>query len=231
MSTQSANLVLRTFDLVSSFNAGDIDANSNPYQLTPNATGKNGFTTPFSYSGTSPNFVLNNNRTNYTWTNINLRNILGDMYDQYERFVLVLEVVSQGQTYGTDGTGTQLANSSEDLRCMINISGLPFVYNTYNSNTKQVTNVVQLEQLSITKNNTANTLYSMPLQAVFQKKEIADINIFLTRACDNQPLWTGANSLYPHLTFNFQIFGVPNKELDNFIKNTRIPLDTTRVFR
>lgn len=228
MSIQSSNLILRTADLISSWTG--IATASNPYRYTPNANGTIGYTTPFSYSGAFPNFVLSNNNTNWTWTNINFRYLLGDMYDKYERFGLVLECVSQGQTYGTDGTNTQLANTSEDLRVMINVGGLPFLNNTYDSVNKTTCSICQLEQLTITKNSTALTFFSLPLQATFSKVETADINIFLTRANDNQPLYTGATSQYPHLTFNFQIYGISNTNNDvKIIKPERIDNNSGRI--
>lgn len=212
--TQSVNLILRTFDLVTSYNQTDINAASNPYRLTPNDKGMNGYTTPFSNSGAYPNIVLSDNNTNWTWTNINLRHMLGDLYNNYERFNLILESVSQGQSYGTDGTNTQLAYTSEDLRVMLNVSGLPFV-NNYNTSTKQINNVVQCGQMTIIKNNTNITYFNQHFCATFVKsQDIANINIFMTRACDNQILTTGAASLYPHLTFNFQIIGIPNKSIE-----------------
>ena len=140
--------------------------------------------------------------------------MLGDLYNNYERFNLILESVSQGQSYGTDGTNTQLAYTSEDLRVMLNISGLPFV-NNYNTSTKQINNVVQCGQMIIIKNSTNITYFNQHFCATFAKsQDIANINIFMTRACDNQILRTGVASLYPHLTFNFQIIGIPNKSIE-----------------
>lgn len=235
--TQSINLVLRTFDLTSSYIpynnttfTGDVNSQYNAYRLTPNSTGTIGFTTPYSFSGVYPNFALNNNNTNWTWTNINLRHLLGDMYDNYERFNLILESVSQGQSGGNDGQISQLAYTQDDLRTMINITGLPFV-NNYNALTKQRNNVVQCAQLSIIKNNTLVTYFNQHFCATFGKsQETANINIFMTRAIDNQPLNTGATSAYPHLTFNFQIVGVPNKSIEGGIKPpTRIDKNTGKI--
>ena len=242
--TQSVNLVLRTFDLTSAYTpyvydpaavplippTGDPNSTSNIYQLTPNSSGTIGYTTPYSYSGGYPNFVLNNNNTNWTWTNINLRHLLGDMYDNYERFNLVLECVSQGQGYGNDGTSSQLANTAEDLRTMINITGLPFV-NNYNPLTKQRNNVVQCAQLSIIKTTTLVTYFNQHFCATFGKsQDTVNLNIFLTRVCDNQLVFTGAKSAYPHLTFNFQIIGVPNKSIEGgVIPASRMDNNTGKI--
>jgi hypothetical protein len=227
---QSVNLILRTADLISTWSGTDINQASNPYRYTPNSTGTIGFKKPDSFSGGFPVFVLNNNNTNWTWTNISLRNLLGDLYDNYERFNLILESVSQGQAYGTDGQATQLAFTAEDLRTMINITGLPFV-NNYNTLTKMKTNVVRCAQLTILKANTNITYFNQHFCATFDKsQETADINIFLTRANDGQQLYTGAQSLYPHLTFNFQIVGIPNKSIEgNFTPASRIDKGTGKI--
>ena len=72
--------------------------------------------------------------THYTWNNINLRVLLGDMYYKYDRFKLNLNTIATGAPY------TNWDLSSVDDRCVyISITGLPWVNNTYiqktNSNT------------------------------------------------------------------------------------------------
>ena len=64
MEQETATLVLNTFDISSSF---DVDAYYN--------------TTIDNQYGT-----ISNNRCNLTWKNINLRNLLGTIYDKYETF-------------------------------------------------------------------------------------------------------------------------------------------------
>ena len=72
------------------------------------------------------NGTSNASRTSTTWTNINLRSLLGDMYDKYDMFNLCLNTVA---------TGTSANNfyaTSSDMQVMIRVSGLPFINNTYN---------------------------------------------------------------------------------------------------
>jgi hypothetical protein len=61
-----------------------------------------------------------------TWNNINLRSLLGDMYDKYDTFNLCLNTVSSGvsQNY--------YYASPSDLQVLLRIQGLPFLNNTYN---------------------------------------------------------------------------------------------------
>lgn len=64
-----------------------------------------------------------------TWNNINLRYLMGNMYDKYEKFNLCLVNISTGASNAT------LGNSTDDLNVSVNISGLPFINQTYNSST------------------------------------------------------------------------------------------------
>jgi hypothetical protein len=72
------------------------------------------------------NGISNTNKTSTTWNNINLRTLLGDMYDKYDLFNLCLNTVA---------TGTALSNiykNPADCNVIIRINGLPFINNTYN---------------------------------------------------------------------------------------------------
>ena len=76
-------------------------------------------------NGTTNAYGTGNSKlSSFTWTNINLRTLLGDMFDKYDRFMLLLQNISQSLA---------AAMSSGDDRCiLINMSGLSFVNSTYN---------------------------------------------------------------------------------------------------
>jgi len=61
--------------------------------------------------------------TQCTWNNINLRVLLGNLYDKYSRFNLCLNTFTTGPLTG--------AVSDADTGTYISLSGLPFVNNTY----------------------------------------------------------------------------------------------------
>jgi hypothetical protein len=72
------------------------------------------------------NGTSNTNRTSTTWNNINMRTLLGDMYDKYDTYNLCLNTVA---------TATSLNNvykAPSDSQVMLRIQGLPFINNTYN---------------------------------------------------------------------------------------------------
>ena len=65
----------------------------------------------------------NSTLTSFTWTNINLRILLGDMFDKYDRYLLLLQNISQSNA-GAIAT-------SDDKAILINMNGLSFVNSTY----------------------------------------------------------------------------------------------------
>ncbi len=69
--------------------------------------------------------------TNMTWSNINLRTLLGNMYDKYDKFALVPVAYLSNVGDGTFGT------ANDDRIVTINIAGLPFTNNNYKAVQRQ----------------------------------------------------------------------------------------------
>ena len=93
------------------------------------------------------NGTSNNNRTSTTWNNINLRTLLGDMYDKYDMFNLCLNTVA---------SGTALSNiykAPADCNVIMRVSGLPFINNTYNIGSSSNTNTPNCTIASFTFGN------------------------------------------------------------------------------
>jgi hypothetical protein len=72
------------------------------------------------------NGTSNTNKTSTTWNNINLRTLLGDMYDKYDMFNLCLNTVS------TSTSTNNIYKSFNDSNVIIRVSGIPFINNSYN---------------------------------------------------------------------------------------------------
>ena len=70
--------------------------------------------------------TLNAMNTSFTWTNINLRTLLGDMFDKYDRFMLLLQHISNSIPAAAQGT------AADDRAVLINMSGLSFLNSNYN---------------------------------------------------------------------------------------------------
>jgi hypothetical protein len=60
-----------------------------------------------------------------TWNNINLRTLLGDMYDKYDLFNICLNTITTSVPIGVYG------NTAEDRNVILKLSGLPFINQTY----------------------------------------------------------------------------------------------------
>lgn len=72
------------------------------------------------------------------WTGINMRDVLGNMYDKYEQFNIVL-------TSCTSALGsTSIGASTEDRICSIYMAGLNWRNQGYNTGTKVTTNQVMI---------------------------------------------------------------------------------------
>lgn len=103
--TKKATLVLKTSDLLSVSNNNVLNGSI--------------------YSSKYGSF--NKQLSSFTWNNINLRALLGDMYDMYDEFNLCLNQISTSAL----GPDTLLDNRS----CYINMAGLQWVNQAYNFKT------------------------------------------------------------------------------------------------
>ena len=75
-------------------------------------------------NGTTNDYGTGNSTlTSFTWTNINLRTLLGDMFNKYDRYLLLLQNISQANSAAMATT--------DDKAVLINMSGLSFVNSTY----------------------------------------------------------------------------------------------------
>jgi hypothetical protein len=116
--------------------------------------------------------------SSYTYTNINLRNVLGAMYDKYEKFNLVLKnVMTEAvQTWGTN---------PQDQAIMINLSGFNFI-NNYEVMTKTNTQTATLTSLLFNQSGSLSISYTNNCVATFIKDgpENIDISISYNRISD-----------------------------------------------
>ena len=106
-----------------------------------------------------------------------------------------------------------MATTLDDLHLTINISGLPFINNTYDySNYSTGGNIgnsaaANIASIKIANNDTAATEYSNPKILTFYKSQMnADIKIDLLRVSDN--LFPVLSQKLPTLIFYLDIYGV-----------------------
>jgi hypothetical protein len=150
--------------------------------------------------------------TNFTWNNINLRTLLGSMYEKYDRFALV-----PTQIQSANGSAA-FGSTADDRNCMIFISGMPFTNNTYNISTLTNQNYAFVNFLRFNTGATATQQSNGNIVLFSKNQELVNLNIFYQRINKN----AGGNynvvttTTFPHMLFAFNIFGVSdNIEIPN----------------
>lgn len=142
--------------------------------------------------------------TNMTWSNINLRTLLGNMYDKYDKFALVPVAYQSNIGDGTFGA------TSDDRIVTINIAGLPFTNNVYNSSSKtnQVSStfyVTRFVQNTFMAGTTGGSVLTFT-----KNQELVNLNIFYQRIAvngsGNYNITT--TTAFPQMVFTFNIFGI-----------------------
>jgi len=138
-------------------------------------------------------------RTAFTWYNLNMRDILGDMYDKFEYFNLNLRAIQYDAGIGSYGA------ASPDLNAYFLVSGPAFYTSTYNINIPQKNSAVTtLGCISMGRNVPATVYYNNNCTTTFQKQPTINFSIVLRRSNDS-PIITGAGTLYPLFSFYFYI--------------------------
>jgi hypothetical protein len=114
----------------------------------------------------------------YTYTNINLRVVLGNLYDKYDKFNLVLKNVMTEAvlTWGT---------AAQDQAVMINLSGFNLI-NNYEVTTKTNTQTATLTSLLFNQSGSLSISYTNNCVATFVKDgpENIDITVSYNRISD-----------------------------------------------
>ena len=139
--------------------------------------------------------------TDMTWSNINLRTLLGNMYDKYDKFALV-----------------------PDRIVSVNISGVHLTNNNYSTNTKtnQTSSVLYVTRFLSSSSINGSTGGSV---LTFTKnQELVNLNIFYQRISlngnGNYNIVTTA--AFPHVIFTFNIYGISKTERVSDLNSSRI---------
>jgi hypothetical protein len=162
--------------------------------------------------GTCDEYILN-----MTWNNINLRTILGPLYDKYDLFNICLSNVSHSTV------DVQFGTTADDLLVQICMTGLPFVNQTYSvpdccNTSVAVAGIFQFLPNAI---NTVNYNHSHSLTFSKQQDQV-NLNIYYQRIYPSQVGGAGpltydvkAVNLFPDVIFKFKIYGVDKTEHNN----------------
>lgn len=155
--------------------------------------------------------TIANNRCNITWKNINMRQVLGEMYDKYETFNMYLYQVVQSSAFS--GTAPAIAqNGLVDIR----IKGLQFLNNTYNPVSRNNTTSAFLTSYVLNINTSAGTgtvtpMFNPTILTFSKNTENVDINIEMktTREQANPPI-VNSTALGTFI-YLFKFYGVTTK--------------------
>jgi hypothetical protein len=154
--------------------------------------------------------------TTSTWDNINMKTLLGSMWDKYDSFNLCLSLIT------SNAVGTDTITTLNDRNVIVSLIGLPFSNQTYSAKSKGLTNQTVLSVFQF-PSSTATAInvfqYSSLSVATFYKpNEVISLTIQLRRIDGNIPASTGT---YPDQFYVFDIYGVEPKTklIDHRIKN------------
>jgi hypothetical protein len=151
--------------------------------------------------------------TSCVWNNINLRTVLGPMYDKYDTFVIEINSLIASVSSAVLGT------NENDLTLLLQMSGLPLVNNTFNCISNHNINAAIIGPIYFTQNETSLLTFQNSPKLTFGKNsDIVNITINLLRCDFTTPATAVA---FPNIVYLFNIYGIPKEEGD--LNNTRMP--------
>jgi hypothetical protein len=147
------------------------------------------------------------NRLTMTWNNIDLRVLLGDMYDRYDLFNICLNTIS------TAAAGV-VGLTADDRNNVVKLSGLPFINQTYSVKQGTNTSVCPISTFQFASGTTVTQLFFSNNCYTFGKSSLScNLTIQYGRVLDDA-LPTTANA-FPNVIFLFDIVGVSKENLEN----------------
>lgn len=144
--------------------------------------------------------VRDSANTTFLWSNINLRVILGDMWDKYDYFnIIPVEIASS-----TSSSLVTVANNSVNVV----MTGLPWLNNGYFQPAGVNSNKVTIATYQFVNSAITNKMFSGYNKFTFSKtQEQCNISIYYEVINDGTLASTKAGTVYPAMTFTFMIEG------------------------
>lgn len=148
-------------------------------------------------------------RINMTWNNINLRTVLGDMYDKFDMFNLCLNTITTANSLLTN------ANTGNDQRnVIVSLSGLPWINQTYNASQLSNTASTALCTLMFLTSNTQTQFNSSNVVTFGKNQELVNLTLSYSRILDNVQPVAGGGEVFPHIALIFDIYGIESTKHD-----------------
>ncbi len=155
------------------------------------------------------------NLTSFTWNNINLRTILGPMYDKYDLFNICLSNVTQSCGQANFGV------TYDDIICQIYLKGLPFINQTYSVTDCCNNDVTVIGIYPFSFASYASVNYNHFQCATFSKnQEQCNIHLYYQKiypAVVNGVATYNINTVnpFPEVLFKFKIYGIDKTDNKN----------------
>lgn len=171
----------------------------------------------------SPSYTTNTSLTKYTFSGIDLRVLLGDMYDKYDTFNLCLKSIgTEVSDAATDLSGA----IQDDLAVIINIKGLPFINQTYTwSSMDKINKNTDSVALTTVKFKVGDSLqlYFVDNNLTFSKnQQLCDLTFqYEAIKTSGLPYDNGGLVLFPEVCYIFSIYGVGEPKDVNKIMSQR----------
>ena len=140
---------------------------------------------------------INSTRTSITWNAISIKDILQDMYVDYDLFNISLTFV--GNPTGTTAYGASL----NDKVIHFGMTGLDWVFTNYNCATRNTSRESMISAYTFIQGS-ANLSFVQNPTLTFRKCNTTDITINLYTVMGTLPDMN-ANTIYPQMSFNFVI--------------------------
>ena len=164
-----------------------------------------------------------NSNTVNSWNNINLRILMGPMYDKYEKFNLCLVNISTGQS------SPSLGNTLDDLNVSVNIGGLPFINQTYNTSSGNNGSTSCITTFQFVRGSCTNQYFYGNNFITFGKaQDLCNINISFAKVSNYGSALSSAMS-YPNVSYIFSIVGIPNENDKTLTPQSRMDNNTGRL--
>lgn len=129
---------------------------------------------------------INKSLSSITWNNINLRQVLGDMYDEYEEFNLVLKQVASNQS-----NSRFEGNPFNSRGVYIRLYGLPFLNCTYDVVTRTNRPSTILGAFNIPTAGWVSQLFSDTMVTFGKSQFLCNLTIELCEIADDDLIFFG----------------------------------------
>ena len=157
--------------------------------------------------------------TSFGWDSVNMRTILGDMYDKYDTFNLSLCSISTTSAPTDCVYGGVSQGNYDGLYVLMNMSGLSFKNQTYNVKTGNMCPSIVLLPFTLPalKNTSTKNNYTGYIYTFEKSQDLCNINIWYSRISDGFAVGgiiNGGSTYfpsavpYPYTVFTFDIVGV-----------------------